>query len=40
VRGHGLVNARGMATGTVHDRRGVHVATIAQEGLVRAGRTG
>jgi acyl-CoA thioesterase-2 len=38
VRGHGLVNARGMATGTVHDRRGVHVATIAQEGLVRVGR--
>jgi len=38
LRGHGLVNARGMATGTVHDRRGTHVATIAQEGLVRVNR--
>jgi len=38
LRGHGLVNARGMATGTVHDRNGVHVATIAQEGLVRVAK--
>lgn len=38
-RGHGLVNARGMATGTVHTRDGVHVATIAQEGLIRVART-
>jgi acyl-CoA thioesterase II len=35
LRGHGLVNARGMATGTVHTESGLHVATIAQEGLVR-----
>lgn len=39
LQGHGLVNARGMATGTVHTRNGVHVATIAQEGLVRVART-
>ncbi len=38
LRGHGLVNARGMATGTVHTRDGVHVATIAQEGLIRVAR--
>ena len=38
LRGHGLVNARGMATGTVHTREGVHVATIAQEGLIRVAR--
>ncbi|MFN0028238.1 MAG: acyl-CoA thioesterase [Acidimicrobiales bacterium] len=38
MRGHGLVNARGMATGTVHTRDGAHVATIAQEGLVRVAR--
>jgi len=37
--GHGLSNARGMATGTVHTRDGLHVATIAQEGLIRVART-
>jgi acyl-CoA thioesterase II len=40
LRGHGLVNARGMATGTVHTRNGIHVATIAQEGLIRVARPG
>ena len=38
LQGHGLVNARGMATGSVHSIDGVHVATIAQEGLVRSAR--
>jgi acyl-CoA thioesterase-2 len=38
MSGHGLVNARGMSTGAVHDEHGVHVATVAQEGLVRSPR--
>jgi acyl-CoA thioesterase II len=38
MQGHGLVNARGMATGAVHAEDGRHVATIAQEGLVRSPR--
>ncbi len=38
MSGHGLVNARGMATGSAHSLDGVHVATIAQEGLVRSPR--
>ena len=33
--GHGLIRTRGLATGHVFDRTGVHVATIAQEGLLR-----
>lgn len=37
-RGHGLVNARGMATGSVYSTSGVHLATVAQEGLVRTRR--
>ena len=36
LRGHGLVNARGIATGSVHSLDGVHLATVAQEGLVRS----
>ena len=39
LQGHGLVNARGMATGAIHSRTGVHVATVAQEGLVRSPRS-
>jgi acyl-CoA thioesterase-2 len=39
MSGHGLVNARGMATGTVHSVEAVHLATVAQEGLVRSPRT-
>lgn len=35
MTGHGLVRTRGLATGHVFDRSGVHVATIAQEGLLR-----
>lgn len=38
MHGAGIVNARGMAMGTVHTRSGIHVATIAQEGLVRVAR--
>ncbi len=33
--GHGLIRTRGLATGVVFDRAGTHVATIAQEGLLR-----
>jgi acyl-CoA thioesterase-2 len=38
VRGHGVANARGMAVARVFDREGLHVATVAQEGLVRVRR--
>jgi acyl-CoA thioesterase-2 len=37
--GHGLIRTRGLATGLVFDRRGTHVATIAQEGLLRMKRS-
>lgn len=33
--GHGVIRTRGLATGLVFDRAGTHVATIAQEGLLR-----
>lgn len=39
MSGHGLVNARGMATGSVHSVDGIHLATVAQEGLVRSPRS-
>jgi acyl-CoA thioesterase II len=35
LQGHGLANARGVATGAVYAEDGTQVATIAQEGLVR-----
>jgi acyl-CoA thioesterase-2 len=35
AEGHGVANARGMAVARVFDQRGAHVATVAQEGLVR-----
>jgi acyl-CoA thioesterase-2 len=35
LSGHGLIRTRGLATGLVFDSRGTHVATIAQEGLLR-----
>jgi len=38
--GHGLIRTRGLATGLVFDRRGTHVATIAQEGLLRTRKIG
>jgi acyl-CoA thioesterase-2 len=37
--GHGLIRTRGLATGQVFDRSGSHVATIAQEGLLRTRKT-
>ena len=36
--GHGVLSSRGLATGQVFDRAGTHVATIAQEGLLRKRR--
>ncbi len=36
--GHGMIGSRGLATGPVFDRDGTHVATIAQEGLLRRRR--
>ena len=38
ISGHGVANARGMAVARVFTQSGVHVATIAQEGLVRVRR--
>ena len=38
LSGHGLIRTRGLATGLVFDSRGTHVATIAQEGLLRMRR--
>lgn len=38
LSGHGVANARGMAIARVFTQEGVHVATIAQEGLVRVRR--
>ncbi len=38
MHGHGLSNARGLATGLVHGINGVHGSTVAQEGLVRSRR--
>lgn len=40
MTGHGLIRTRGLATGHVFDRNGVHVATIAQEGLLRPKKKG
>jgi len=38
LSGHGVANARGMAIARVFDANGAHVATVAQEGLVRVRR--
>jgi acyl-CoA thioesterase II len=35
MTGHGIIKTRGLATGPMFDANGVHVATIAQEGLLR-----
>jgi acyl-CoA thioesterase-2 len=35
MRGHGVIGSRGLATGQVFRANGTHVATIAQEGLLR-----
>jgi acyl-CoA thioesterase-2 len=36
LTGHGMIGSRGLATGPVFDAGGAHVATVAQEGLLRA----
>lgn len=36
--GHGVIGSRGLATGQVFSAEGTHVATIAQEGLMRQRR--
>lgn len=36
--GHGMIGSRGMATGMLFHRDGTHVATVAQEGLLRPPR--
>jgi acyl-CoA thioesterase-2 len=38
LTGHGLIGSRGLATGPVFDASGSHVATIAQEALLRERR--
>ncbi len=38
LSGHGVANARGMAIARVFTQAGEHVATVAQEGLVRVRR--
>ena len=38
LEGHGMIGSRGLATGRVFDRSGSHLATIAQEGLLRRPR--
>lgn len=38
VRGHGVTGTRGLATGNVFDASGTHLATVAQEGLIRQRR--
>lgn len=36
--GHGMIGTRGLATGMFFDRAGNHLATVAQEGLLRMPR--
>ena len=38
MAGHGMIGSRGLATGPVFSSDGTHLATIAQEGLLRAKR--
>ncbi len=39
MTGHGLIGSRGLATGLVFAADGTHVATLAQEGLLRERRS-
>jgi len=39
LRGGGVADARGLGTARIFDRRGRHVASIAQEALVRDRRS-
>lgn len=36
---HGMIRSRGLATGTVFHPNGAHIASIAQEGLLRLPKT-
>jgi acyl-CoA thioesterase-2 len=38
MTGHGIIGSRGLATGLVFTEAGTHVATLAQEGLLRERR--
>jgi acyl-CoA thioesterase-2 len=38
MHGHGVIRSRGLATGQLFRADGTHVATIAQEGLLRERR--
>lgn len=38
IAGHGVTGTRGLATGNVFDAAGTHLATVAQEGLIRQRR--
>jgi acyl-CoA thioesterase-2 len=38
MTGHGIIGSRGLATGLVYAADGAHVATLAQEGLLRERR--
>ena len=38
MTGHGLIGSRGLATGLIYTADGTHVATLAQEGLLRERR--
>jgi acyl-CoA thioesterase-2 len=40
MNAHGMIGSRGLATGLVFSADGTHVATIAQEGLLRVKRSG
>jgi acyl-CoA thioesterase-2 len=40
MNAHGMIGSRGLATGLVFRADGTHVATIAQEGLLRMKRSG
>ena len=35
MRGHGMIRTRGLATGLIFAADGTHIATVAQEGLMR-----
>lgn len=39
LEGHGVANARGLAVVRIFDRQGRHVASVAQEGLIRPRRS-
>jgi len=39
MNAHGMIGSRGLATGTVFHPDGAHIASIAQEGLLRLPRT-